>query len=234
MDELVEKLGLSRCPKLLRLALTHPSAVGKGAARIQNSNQRLVFMGDAILGGVIALHLYRNLPNLNEGELTLCKISIVRKESLAAAAKRLDLGKHLILGSHEEAAGGRNRDSILADALEAVIAAIYLSQGQKAATETVLKVLSVEITAAAKKPLSLASSKNILQEKTQALGLGTPIYQTAQTSGDSFPRFFHAQVLLGEKVMGEGSGGSKKLAEAEAANAAIVILSSSPLKPNAE
>lgn len=231
MDELVQKLGLSRCPKLLRLALTHPSAVGKGAARILSSNQRLEFMGDAILGGIIALHLYRNLPGLNEGELTLCKISIVRKESLAAAAKRLDLGKYLILGEHEEAAGGRGRDSILADALEAIIAAIYLSQGQKAATETVLKVLSVEIATAAKKPLSLASAKNLLQEKTQALGMGTPVYHTEQTSGDTFPRSFHAQVLLGEQAMGEGNGTSKKLAEAEAAAAALLTLSSSPLKP---
>ena len=121
MDELVEKLGLSRCPKLLSLALTHPSAVGKGVARLQGSNQRLEFVGDALLGGIVALHLFRQYPHLNEGELTLCKISIVRKESLAAAAKRLELGKYLILGMHEEAAGGRERDSILADALEAVI-----------------------------------------------------------------------------------------------------------------
>lgn len=234
MDELVQKLGLARCPKLLHLALTHPSAVGKGAARIQGSNQRLEFMGDAILGGVIALHLYRNLPNLNEGELTLCKISIIRKESLAAAAKRLDLGKYLILGSHEEAAGGRERDSILADALEAIFAAIYLSQGQKAATETILKVLSVEITAAAQKPLSLASSKNILQEKTQALEMGTPTYHTVHTSGDAFPRTFHSEVVLGEKVMGEGNGSSKKIAEAAAASAAIGTLSSLPLKPIAQ
>lgn len=231
MDELVQRLGLSRCPKLLRLALTHPSAVGKGVARIQGSNQRLEFMGDAILGGIIAVHLYRNFPNLNEGELTLCKISIIRKESLAAAAKRLDLGKFLILGEHEEAAGGRERDSILADALEAIIAAIYLSQGQKAATEIVLKVLSVEITAASKKPLSLASSKNLLQEKTQALGMGTPIYHTEQISGDAFPRVFHALVLLDEEAMGEGKGASKKIAEAEAATAALLTLSSSPLKP---
>lgn len=231
MDELVQKLGLSRCPKLLRLALTHPSAVGKGSARILTSNQRLEFMGDAILGGIIALHLYCNFPNLNEGELTLCKISIIRKESLAAAAKRLDLGKYLILGEHEETAGGRERDSILADGLEAIIAAIYLSQGQKAATETVLKVLSVEIATASQKPLSLASTKNLLQEKTQALGMGTPVYRTEQTSGDAFPRVFRAQVLLGEEAMGEGNGASKKVAEAEAAAVALLTLSSLPLKP---
>jgi ribonuclease-3 len=230
MDELIQKLGLSRCPKLLRLALTHPSAVGKGTARIQNSNQRLEFLGDAILGSVIALHLYRTLPHLNEGELTLCKISIVRKESLKTAAKRLDLGKYLILGEHEEAAGGRARDSILADALEATIAAIYLSQGQKVATETILKVLSVEIAAAANKPLSLASSKNLLQEKTQALGLGTPIYYTRQTSEDELPRSFLAQVLICERVIGNGDGSSKKIAESEAASDALLILSSSLLK----
>lgn len=231
MDELVKKLGLTRCPKFLRLALTHPSAVGKGAARILSSNQRLEFMGDAILGGVIALHLYRNFPGLNEGELTLCKISIVRKEGLAAAAKRLGLGKYLILGEHEETAGGRTRDSILADALEAIFAAIYLSQGQKAATEVILKVLSVEIATAAQKPLSLASSKNILQEKTQALEMGTPTYRTVQTSGEAFPRTFHSQVLLDGKVLGEGNGSSKKIAEAEAASVAIGTLSSLPLKP---
>jgi ribonuclease-3 len=187
-------------------------------------------LGDSFLGSVIALHLYRTLPHLNEGELTLCKISIVRKESLKTAAKRLDLGKYLILGEHEEAAGGRARDSILADALEATIAAIYLSQGQKVATETILKVLSVEIAAAANKPLSLASSKNLLQEKTQALGLGTPIYYTRQTSEDELPRSFLAQVLICERVIGNGDGSSKKIAESEAASDALLILSSSLLK----
>jgi ribonuclease-3 len=233
MDELVKKLGLTRYPKLLRLALTHPSAVGKGAARVQGSNQRLEFLGDAILGSVIALHLFRNFPHLNEGELTLCKISIVRKESLAAAAKRLELGQHLILGEHEDAAGGRGRDSILADALEAVFAAIYLSNGQKSVTETILKVLSAEIAAAAHQPLSLASTKNLLQEKTQALGMGTPVYRTEQTSGEAFPRSFHARVLLDETVWGEGDGSSKKLAEAQAAAEALLKISSSPLKPTA-
>lgn len=231
MDELVEKLGLSRCPKLLSLALTHPSAVGKGVARLQGSNQRLEFVGDALLGGIVALHLFRQYPHLNEGELTLCKIFIVRKESLAAAAKRLELGKYLILGMHEEAAGGRERDSILADALEAVIAAIYLSLGQKAATETVLKVLSLEIAAAATKPLALASSKNTLQEKTQALGMGTPVYRTVQASGDAFPRTFRAEVFLEGSAAGQGEGNSKKQAEAQAAAAALLKLSSLPLKP---
>lgn len=231
MDELVKKLGLTRCPKQLRLALTHPSAVGKGPARVNGSNQRLEFLGDALLGSVIALHLFRTHEELNEGELTLCKIAIVRKESLAAAARRLELGKYLILGQHEDAAGGRKRDSILSDSLEAVFAAIYLSNGQRAVTQTILKVLSTEIASTASREMPLASAKNLLQEKTQAMGMGTPVYQTAQTSKPPQPLRFHSNVILENSVLGEGDGGSKKAAEAQAASAALLTLSSSPLQP---
>jgi len=231
MKELLEKLGLKRCPQLLRLALTHPSAVGKGAARVLESNQRLEFLGDALLGSVIALHLFRENPTLNEGDLTLRKISVVRKESLAAAARRLQLGQHLILGSHEDAAGGRERDSILADALEATFGAIYLSAGHKTTSEIILKVLFHEIQTALSQPASLTSSKNLLQEKTQAMGLGTPTYQTQQVSSDAAQRTFHSHVFAGDKALGEGNGTSKKAAEAAAANSAIKQLSSLPLQP---
>lgn len=230
MQELLDKLGLKRCPQSLRLALTHPSAVGKGLARVQESNQRLEFLGDALLGSVVAEHLFRENPLLNEGALTLRKISVVRKESLAAAARRLQLGQHLILGPHEDAAGGRERDSILADALEATFGAIYLSTGHKTTATIILKVLSEEIQIALSQPASLTSSKNLLQEKTQAMGLGTPRYQTQEVSSDSAQRLFHSQVFASDQNLGEGSGSSKKAAEAAAAEAAMEQLSSLPLQ----
>jgi ribonuclease-3 len=219
-------LGFSVSDELLRLALSHPSAVGEGTERTSKSNQRLEFLGDAILGASVAAHLYQTQSTLSEGELTLRKIALVQKPTLARAAKRLGLGEYLILGRGEDAAGGRKRDAILADALEALIGAVYLERGFLAAQEFSLRALDAEIENLENAP-AIANIKNLLQERTQAISLGTPVYRTWQSGGPSHARTFSSQVLLQNEVWGAGEGTTKKDAECNAASAACARIEQS-------
>jgi len=221
LDELRAILGAPVDDQLLSLALTHPSAVGEGIERTLHSNQRLEFLGDAVLAAIVAEHLYRSDETLAEGVLTQRKAAGVRGTSLASAAKRLGIGAYLRLGRGEEAAGGRARDSILADAFEAILGAIHLSCGADAARDFVLRALSEELNAVEQNAVNV---KNLLQEKTQSVGLGTPVYQTAQrdAGGSSqAARSFSAQVLVSGQVRGRGIGKTKKAAECAAAAAAL-------------
>lgn len=210
--------------ELLTLALSHPSAVGEGLERTLKSNQRLEFLGDAVLGACVASHLYREKSTLSEGELTLRKIALVQKPTLARAAKELKLGRYLILGRGEDAAGGRRRDAILADVLEALIGAVYLEHGFEAAQKFVRRALQTEIEKLETNS-AVANVKNLLQEKTQAIGLGTPTYQTQGDDAPSNARTFTARVLLQGEIYGHGQGASKKDAECEAAQQALDKLS---------
>lgn len=220
LDAIRALLGFAVSDELLTLALSHPSSVGEGTERTLKSNQRLEFLGDAILGAAVAAHLYQEQSTLSEGELTLRKIALVQKPTLARAAKRLGLGAHLILGRGEDAAGGRNRDAILADALEALIGAVYLEFGFDAAQEFSLCALCEEIESLESAP-AIANIKNLLQERTQATSLGTPVYQTIQSGGPAHARTFSARVLLQNQVWGEGEGKTKKDAECNAASVAL-------------
>ncbi len=202
--------------EVLSLALTHPSAVGEGIARTLKSNQRLEFLGDTIVGAIVAEHLYRTEPNLPEGDLTQHKAAAVRGESLARAAKKLGLGEYLILGKGEEQSGGRMRDTILADALEAVIGAIFLSCDLEKVRDFALRVLEDELASVAQRAVNV---KNLLQERTQAIGLGTPKYQTATKSKGG--KVFTSQVILMDEVRGRGEGRTKKEAEENAAQMAL-------------
>lgn len=226
LDAVRELLVAPISDELLRLALTHPSAVGEGIERTLQSNQRLEFLGDAILGASVAAYLFEKQSTLPEGDLTLRKVALVQKPALARAAKRLKLGRHLILGRGEDAAGGRERDAILADAVEALIGALFIAQGFAAARNFALRALQEEIELL-ENTAAVASAKNLLQEHTQAVGLGTPTYNTAQSSGPAHARRFHSQVLLQTSVHGEGEGASKKEAESKAARAALEKLQSS-------
>lgn len=219
-DALREVLGANVPDDLLTLALTHPSAAGEGAARVLQSNQRLEFLGDAILGAVVAAHFFASYPDLPEGTLTQYKAAAVRGSSLAKAAQRLHLSGYLILGKGEESGGGRKRDTILADAFEALVGALFLSQGFDAARTFILRALAEEISAASQNAVNV---KNLLQEKTQAIGLGTPTYQT-QDTGKSGEARFTAQVFLLNKPRGEGRGKTKQEAECQAAQAALDAL----------
>lgn len=214
-----EIIGADVPDDLLALALTHPSTVGEGE-RTLKSNQRLEFLGDAILGACIAAHLYETQSTLPEGELTLRKIALVQKPTLARAAKQIGLGAHLILGRGEEAAGGREREAILADALEAVLGTIFLTHGFDGAREFVMRAMLHEIENLENTTV-IANIKNILQEYTQANGLGTPNYHTTESSGPAHARRFTSEVLLNGVVRGQGEGASKKDAEFAAARMAL-------------
>jgi ribonuclease-3 len=205
--------------ELLALALTHPSAVGEGLERTLKSNQRLEFLGDALVGAIVAEHFYRNEPNLPEGQLTTRKIASVRREALASAAQRLGLGQYLSFGRGEDAAGGRERPSNLSDAFEAVTGAIFLGGDWEAARNFVVKALGPEL---AIDPQKLVPAKNRLQELTQAVGLGTPSYRTGATGATK--HHFSSEVLLHGEVRGRGQGGSKKAAEEAAAEAALAAI----------
>lgn len=220
---------LAGCPieaDLLELALTHPSAVGEGLDRTRKSNQRLEFLGDAMLGAIVAAQLYAAGPDEPEGVLTARRIFCVRGETLATAARRLDLGAHLIFGRGEEFAGGRERNSNLAEAFEALVGAVFLTGGWAAANAFVLRALAPELTAPGQ---AVAPAKNRLQEKTQAARRGTPSYRTGVASGRA--GWFAAQVLLEGAVVGSGTGPSKKAAEEAAASAALEGLEQEVLPP---
>ena len=198
--------------ELLQLALTHPSAVGEGLERTLKSNQRLEFLGDTVLGAIIAAALYRTQSDLPEGELTQRKAAVVQKSTLARVARQLQLGKYVILGRGESNSGGHARDTILADVVEALIAAVFLSGGWDAAQRWVLQIFADEIEAAGHDAVNI---KNRLQEWTQANGLGTPKYHTHEIASGA--QRFASQVLLGDAVYGQGQGRTKKEAECVAA-----------------
>ena len=174
-------------------------------------------MGDAIIGTTVAAHLFHSFPDQPEGVLTEYKIAVVRGESLAQAARRLNFGMHLILGRGEENSGGRDREGILTDAFEAVTGAIHLTHGYDTAAAFIVKALAPEIAAVSHNPLN---AKNQLQEFTQANGLGTPIYETtACTDGG-----FSATVIIKGTPSGAGRGRTKRAAESEAAQMAYEAL----------
>lgn len=210
-------LGVNVPDELLVLALTHPSAAGEGTQRTLKSNQRLEFLGDAVLGAVVAEYFYSTRPDLPEGTLTQYKAAAVRGRSLAQAARRLHLGDYIILGKGEDASGGRQRDTILADVFEALCGAIFLYAEFDAARTFILRALSEEIAAAEKNAVNI---KNRLQEKTQAVGLGTPVYQT-HDSGQAGSERFVSQVFLSGTSKGRGRGKSKQEAECSAAQATL-------------
>lgn len=227
MDELTAILGLKIPDELLALALSHPSAVGEGLERTLQSNQRLEFLGDALVGAIVAEYFYRTEANLPEGELTNRKIAAVRREALAAAAQRLDLGRFLRFGRGEDVAGGATRPSNLSDAFEAITGAVFLSHGFETTRDFVLKQLAPEL---ARDPATLVPYKNRLQELTQSIGLGTPRYLTASMGNRAVQ--FSSEVLLLDIVRGRGQGTSKKAAEEAAAKAALEALVASATSPH--
>ena len=189
------------------------------------SYQRLEFLGDAILGSVIALELFQRCPDLDEGDLTKLRSHLVQKSSLAAVAKRLDLGSHLNLGRGEEASGGEDRESNLSAAFEALIGAVYLDQGPVAATSLILGLMSNEIDGVQKLGAP-QDPKSSLQEMVQAKGGEPPHYRVVDQEGPHHDRTFDVEVLIDGQVKGTGSGKRKLDAERQAALKAIETLTS--------
>ncbi len=203
---------------LLLRALTHRSFLAGPRART-SEGERLEFLGDAMLGFVVADWLFHQLPGATEGDLTRRKQEVVRRETLESAARRLGLGERLRLGAGEEATGGREKPSLLGDAFEAVLGAVYLDGGFRAARAFVLRHLGDELRA--RLDGSATDSKTALQEHCQLRWHHTPTYRIVRTFGPAHAPDFTAEVLLDGRVIGAGTGSTRKQAEQEAARVAL-------------
>ncbi|MBM3183212.1 MAG: ribonuclease III [Chloroflexi bacterium] len=205
--------------ELLQEAFVHSSYVNENAVSAITDNERLEFLGDALLGFTVAEKLYKEFPQLTEGELTEMRISLVRQETLAQIAAELRLGDYLQLGKGEESSGGRKRQTNLADAFEALVGAIYLDQGLDAAQSFVLDKLDVQVATLKNEGIG-RNYKALLQEFTQAKYRQLPAYRTIEASGPAHNKYFVIEVALGDKLLGTGAGKTKKAAEMEAAQTA--------------
>ena len=203
---------------LLQNALTHSSYANERWHNSLLSNERLEFLGDSILGMVVAEYLFTNFPDRPEGELTRMRADMVCETSLAAIAARLNLGEHLLLGHGEERFGGRSRASILADAVESVIAAAFLDGGMQPAADIITRFVLCDVPVT---KLHNVDYKTALQELVQQKKNQVLCYRLVGESGPDHDKVFTAQVLLNDQVVGEGSGSSKKRAEQDAARAAL-------------
>jgi ribonuclease III len=207
-------------PALLGQALTHSSYVNENPRTAPASNERLEFLGDAVLGMIIAEELYADFPACPEGELTQFRANIVRSGTLSRVAKTVDLGSYLLMGRGEETSGGREKTTNLEATLESLIGAAYLDAGYKITKELVLRLFAGEIRKATEASVC-TDYKSRLQEIIQADYQKTPSYKLVDTKGPEHDRTFTVHALLENKVLGSGSGKSKKAAETEAARDAI-------------
>jgi len=221
LSALQQALGITfNDPSLLEHALVHRSYLNENPDLVSDSNERLEYLGDAILGFVVAEKLYRDHPDFDEGDMTRLRSALVRKETLARVAETIELGDHLYLGKGETSSGGRHKPANLASALEAVIAAVYLDRDLKYTGEFILKLLDGELRKVVNKR-AVIDYKSKLQELTQSREQKTPAYHVTGTAGPAHIRTFNVEVSLGDTVMGNGSGKSKKEAETEAAREAL-------------
>lgn len=210
-------------PELLRRALCHRSWVAESTDT--DSNERLEFLGDAVLGWVIADIVYRGFSDQAEGALTDLRKSVVNATALAEVAAELHIGEHLLLGRGEDAAGGRLKVSILSDAMEAVLGAVYLDGGKDVAYDLIERLFVARLEAAVAN-LDRLDYKSALQELTATRGLASPEYSLRST-GPDHDKTFYASVLIAKAVAGEGEGRSKKSAEQAAAAAAFNAITAS-------
>ena len=211
---------------LLQQALTHSSYANEKRMKRHSDNERLEFLGDAVLEIVASEYLYNNFPQMPEGELTKLRASLVCEPTLAYCTKELHLGDYLLLGRGEDRTGGRKRSSILSDALEAVIGAIYLDGGFASAKEFILKFILTDI---AHKQL-FYDSKTILQETVQGRNMGAMNYRLSGERGPDHNKVFQVELWIGGKKTSAGEGHTKKAAEQEAAYKALVLLNESNAK----
>ena len=220
LETLQTRLGYSfRDANLLRLALTHPSVAHEQGAAVQH-NQRLEFLGDAVLQLILTSELYEKFPGLGEGPLTKARAQMVNRRALSGQGRRLGLGQNLILSRGEEASGGRERPSALADTFEALLGAIFLDAGFDGARDFVLRQFREEFGELDVIP-NLENPKGELQEILQANSSEAPQYQLESVSGPDHDRIFESAVYHQGVELGRGKGKSKKEAESQAALAAL-------------
>ena len=207
---------------LLRQAFTHTSYVNEHRASRAADNERLEFLGDAVLQLAVSEHLYERYPHRSEGELTRMRANIVCEASLFRFAEALGFGQAVLLGKGEELTGGRSRPSLLADAFEAFIGALYLDQGMDEVRKFLERHLFPLLSQDEQEPTK--DYKSILQEKVQQMGHGLLEYKIVEERGPAHAREFVAAAIVGQKMLGTGSGRTKKEAEQKAASAALRAL----------
>jgi ribonuclease-3 len=205
---------------LLKQALVHTSYLNENPGIDVGSNERLEFLGDAALGVVVAHQLYAEYPDVDEGKLTELRAHLVRRDTLARAAERIDLGSYLLLGRGEDAAGGRGRPTNLARAYESLVGAIFLDGGLARVRQFVRRTLKDELTGLRSAGMPY-DPKSRLQEVIQSRWQTTPSYKLVKTEGPDHARRFTVQVVVGGRALGVGEGRSKQMAEKEAAQQAL-------------
>jgi ribonuclease III len=221
LSHLQKRLGITfQDSVLLKTALVHTSYINENPGAAAIPYERLEFLGDAVLGLVIAEKLYHDLPGASEGELTQLRAALVRREMLASLAQQIELGEYLFLGIGEEAGGGRQKPINLAGSLEALIAAIYFDRGMDTARAFILRMFGPQLHKKADR-VANANYKSRLQELLQAERQMAPAYQVVQASGPDHDRLYIIEAKIGDEVLGRGSGKSKKTAETEAARDAL-------------
>lgn len=221
LSQLEREIGYTfRDKSYLRTAMTHSSFSG---GKNNGSNERLEFLGDSVLQITVSRYLFTNMTEVPEGGLTKLRASIVCENSLYSFAKQISLGEHILLGKGEEMTGGRDRRSILADAFEALIAAIFLDGGMDEAQKFIMRfVPSIDALKSGK--VRLGDYKTILQEIIQQNPEERISYQVTEEEGEAHHKTFNAEVLLNGQSIGSGSGQSKKEAEQAAAKEAIGLM----------
>jgi ribonuclease-3 len=220
LSDLAARLEVDIDPALLERSVTHRSYAYENGGL--PTNERLEFLGDSVLGLVVTDTLYRTHPDLPEGQLAKLRAAVVNAKALAGIGRELGLGQHLLLGRGEETTGGRDKSSIVADTVEAVLGAVYLDQGLEVATALIHRLFDPLIAESAGLGAGL-DWKTSLQELCAAQGLGVPEY-VVDESGPDHMKAFRARVRVGGELHGDGRGGSKKEAEQEAASTAYAEL----------
>lgn len=229
LNALAAALGhVFRDERLLEVALTHRSAAFEAApgrrSKALADNERMEFLGDAVLALAVSDALWKRCPEASEGELTRMRAAIVNESRLAEIAARLGVGDAIRLGRGEERTGGRTKASLLANALEAAFAAVYLDAGVTRACEVVLAMVAPTLDHVASTASAQRDEKTVLQELIQARHNVTPRYEVIDTQGPDHDRVWHVEVRAGEVLRAKGQGRSKKIAEQEAARNALRAL----------
>ena len=225
MDErsLEDRLGVRPLPpELLTEALTHASYLNEANAA-GDSNERLEFLGDALLGMVIANELFRRYPQAGEGELTRMRAEVVRGSTLSRVATRLGIGEHIVLGKGEEGAGGRRRDRNLAGTLEALLGAVYMAHGIRTTRSAILRLMAPELRQLHREGARIDAKSN-LQHLVQARWHQPPEYVTVEEQSGGLERRFAVEVRASGMTLGRGEGSSKREAQQRAAREAVARL----------
>jgi len=229
LSDLATRLEVDIDPGLLERSVTHRSYAYENGGL--PTNERLEFLGDSVLGLVVTDTLYRTHPDLPEGQLAKLRAAVVNAKALAGIGRELGLGEHLLLGRGEETTGGRDKSSIVADTVEAVLGAVYLDQGLDVATALIHRLFDPLIAESAGLGAGL-DWKTSLQELCAAQSLGVPEY-VVEESGPDHMKSFRARVRVGAELYGDGRGGSKKEAEQQAASTAYAELLAASAAPGA-